>query len=435
LGEKRGGELSAALKLVPKHYKQIAAVSDPSRYSYWLAGRRGGKTVGFREWLLEAVPTSPPKSEFYYIGPTNGHALELMWEPMEDRLNELGWKFAPRVSKKRFELTKRRKIYIIGAENISRVRGKAVKRAVLDELAYFNQPIEKVWRALRPALSDFKGDLRMGTTPDGKGTQAYDWWLKVKADAEWSTHQWISLDNPYLDPAEIEAAMKDMDPIPFKQEYMATWESFGNLAYYCFDENLHVKTQPPIDDSTDVVLSFDFNVNPTTLLVSQKDWIRNRPLIRYKKEYSLKNSSTEQTVERFCEENKEKAGVWFLRIRGDASGSNRSSNTGQSDYFYVGEILAKYGFKFIKEVWSSNPPIIDRVKHANAWLKNVHGEHRVEIDPACKDLIRDLSSQEVDGRIPSDKNNLGHKADAFGYNIFWEQKHTGPTEAPQMLRR
>ena len=46
----------------------------------------------------------------------------------------------------------------------------------------------------------------------------------------------------------------------------------------------------------------------------------------------------------------------------------------------------------------------------------------IEIDPKCKALIRDMSSQELKGRHPSDKNNLGHKADALGYDIFYEHK-------------
>src|SRR5690606_38788735 len=179
------------------------------------------------------------------------------------------------------------------------------RRAVLDEVAFFKQPIKKIWRALRPALSDLKGEVRVCTTPNGKGTEAYDFWLEAKANSEWSTHQWITLDNPFIDPEEIEAAKRDMDEISFRQEYMATWETFADLAYYCFDENIHVHKQPPIDDAQPVILGFDFNVNPTTLLVAQKDRFYNRPVMRFKKEYSLKNSSTEETVEKFCQENKD----------------------------------------------------------------------------------------------------------------------------------
>lgn len=412
--------MSAALAL-PRHEKQIAALNDRARFSYWLAGRRGGKTTGFREYLLEAIPSAPKGAEIYYIGPTNQHAMELMWESMEERILELGWRYRPRISRQRFEFSNGRKIYIIGGEKIQRVRGKKIRRFVIDELAYFRTPIQKIWQALRPALSDLKGDGRVGTTPDGRGTEAYEFWKQVLESEDWSTHQWLSVDNPFMDPAEIESAKKQLDPISFRMEYMATWETFGKVAYYCFDENVHIKKQPPIVDEKPVILSFDFNVNPTTMLVVQKDRLKDKNLLRFKKEYSQNHSSTEATVTEFCEDHKDKAKVWDIRIRGDASGDNRSSNTGKSDYFYVEEILKKYGFRFKRELWSQNPPIVDRLKHANSWLKNAHGEHRVEIDPSCKLLIKDLSTQELDGRIPSDKNNLGHKADAFGYCIFYEQ--------------
>jgi hypothetical protein len=61
------------------------------------------------------------------------------------------------------------------------------------------------------------------------------------------------------------------------------------------------------------------------------------------------------------------------------------------------------------------------VKFANSWLKPFDGPHRVEIDPSCADLIRDLASQGLKGRHPDDKNNMGHKADAMGYDIYWEE--------------
>ncbi|RKZ07638.1 hypothetical protein DRQ25_11130, partial [Candidatus Fermentibacteria bacterium] len=91
------------------------------------------------------------------------------------------------------------------------------------------------------------------------------------------------------------------------------------------------------------------------------------------------------------------------------------------------EILTENGFNYQKEIPGKNPPIIDRVKTVNGWLKPFKGSHRVEIDPACINLIRDLSSQELNGRIPSDANNLGHKADAMGYDIFWQHKQAQRT--------
>lgn len=401
-----------------QNLKQVEAFHDNARHRYLNCGRRGGKTFILKEELLRAVDIAPYRGEVVYIGPTNIHAKELMWEALEDSLDELGWRYKAMVSKQRFELPGKRKIYVIGAEKIQRVRGRALCFAAMDELAYFSTDLDEVWRAIRPALSDHKGRSIVATTPDGKGTQAYDWYLKAIKDDHWSMHSWFTSDNPWIDRDEIEDAKKDLDERSFKQEYHATWESFEGLAYYNFDDKIHVKPQGPIDFTKDIHMCFDFNVNPTTLLLSQRDGDK----LRYKREYSLKHSSTEETVTQFCDDFRGKAEYINIKIRGDSSGKSRSSTTGKSDYFYVEQILTENGFRYVKEVATKNPPIIDRVKHVNGWLKPVAGGHRVEVDPSCEELIRDLSSQELNGRHPSDKNNLGHKADAFGYDIYYEQK-------------
>lgn len=400
-----------------KHIKQIAAFDHPSRFKFLLTGRRGGKTTFMREDILRSLPVCPDKGEIYYIGPTNMQAIELIWEELEDRIDQLGWKCSPKISKQRFEFSRGRKIYVIGAEKIRRIRGHKVYRAYMDELAFFETPLDKVWRAVRPALSDLRGHCIVATTPDGKGTPAYDFYLQVIKNPEWKYFHWHTLDNPYIDPEEIEAAKRDMDEKSFKQEYLATWESFEGLAYYCFDEGTHLGSCAEIDESHPLGLCLDFNVNPTSLLLVQKQG----DFSFWRKEYSQKNSSTLDTMKSFCEDFKDRKDRLHLEIYGDSTGHNRKSTTGRTDYFYVQEMLAHYGFHYQMKVPAMNPPIVDRVAYVNAWLRNVKGESRIQIDPGCSDLIKDLSGQVLEGRFPSDKGNLGHKADAFGYFISWHQ--------------
>lgn len=408
----------------PKHYKQIDAFRHPSRFKFLLAGRRGGKTFGLKEDILKQIPVMPDKSGIAYIGPTNQDAKELIWDELIDRLDDLKWKYQPKVTAQRFEFSRGRYIQILGAEKIRRVRGKRFFKAYLDEIAYYTTPLQDIWRAVRPTLSDFGGGAVVGTTPNGKGTQAYDFYLECLKKSDWKYFHWTTLDNPFINPVEVEAAKRELDPRSFNQEYMAGWESYEGLAYYCFDENLHIATDgrcKNFDYSVPVELSFDFNVNPTTLLVSQNIPQAGIPHIYWRKEYSQKNSSTPDTVRTFCEDFKKDRGAIRLELYGDATGGNRKSTTGRSDYYYAEEMLKEYGFQFQKKVAASNPPIIDRVSYTNSWLKNVKGESRMSIDPGCTDLIRDLSSQILEGRHPSDKNNLGHKADACGYRVYWQQ--------------
>jgi hypothetical protein len=400
--------------MIIKHRPQILLRRDKSRFIFVLAGRRGGKTFFLVEDILETISKLPRNAKIVYIGPSLGHAKELCWDPVLERAAELGWYAKPHVSNSIITFSKNRQLHVLGAEKISRVRGKKYFKAYLDEIAYFTQKMSFIWRAIRPTLSDYRGGAVLATTPNGKGTPAYDFYLDILGKKNWSYHYWKTSDNPFIDRQEIEDAKQELDEKSFLQEYEAEWQSFEGVVYYSFDDGLHVKEQPPIDLSLPLHLCFDFNVNPTTLLLSQFDGSK----LRYKKEYSKKHSSTEATVEDFC---RDFAGKSIdIRIRGDAAGSARKSNTGFSDYHYVQEILTRNGFKHEYEVRAANPAIVDRLKVVNSWLKPYIGAHKVEIDPSCKDLIRDLSSQEMIGRMPSDKNNLGHKADAFGYDIYWQ---------------
>lgn len=412
-----------------RNEKQVRALHDPTRFKMILAGRRGGKTHLIKYDILETLRRCPSYGEIWYIGPTNAHAKELMWDALETECYRQGWQYDPKVSQQCFNFSRGRKVFIVGGEKISRIRGHKAFKVYLDELAYFEIDLKKVWTAVRPTLTDLKGHAIAATTPDGKGSQAYDFYLDILTKKNWKYFHWKTSDNPWIDPAEIEEAKAELDEQSFIQEYEAEWQSFGKMAYYNFSENSHITQTPPIDVNLPLHLAFDFNVNPTSLLLSQK----HGNTLFYKKEYSLNNSSTEKTVQEFADDFYPLRESLNLKIRGDASGDSRASTTGKADYYYVEEILKLSGFNFQKEVRASNPPIVDRVKIVNGWLKPVVGHPRIQVDPSCKALIKDLSSQELNGRKPSDANNLGHKADALGYDVYWE--HLMSQRKPQSTIR
>jgi len=326
----------------------------------------------------------------------------------------MGWDFRPLISKRRFELSGGRKIFIFGAERIERILGHQVKKVWLDEIAFYKRDIFEIYRKIRPSLTESGGGMTLATTPNGKNTKAYDFYLSILPLENWKYFHWKTIENPFIDPFEIEEAKKDLDERAFKQEYEAGWESFEGLAYYNFDEKLHLVPCRSINRQFPLEICMDFNVNPTTLLVTQ-----NEEKLRVKREYSLKNSSTEKTVEAFCEDHKDYKSFPIL-IYGDAAGNNRHSGTGFADYYYVRQVLERHGFQHKSNLLSKNPPIIDRVMHLNGWLKNCYSVSRLEIDPSCKDLIRDLSSQETDGRYPVETDIIGHKNAALGYRVYYQ---------------
>ena len=93
---------------------------------------------------------------------------------------------------------------------------------------------EDVWTAIiRPTLADVKGGALFIGTPNGKN-QFYDLFLNAKDENtfdEWGAWTYRSLDNPFLDPEEVILASKDM-PLEFvKQEFEASFSSFGGTIF------------------------------------------------------------------------------------------------------------------------------------------------------------------------------------------------------------
>jgi PBSX family phage terminase large subunit len=400
---------------------QIKALWSTARFIFLLCARRSGKTHLMKYKICKKLRLSPKGSNVLYMAPSNPQAKALMWNDLEELFIQFNWEYTANISGQYFKLTGGRRVYILGAEKFNRIRGMNFYHIFLDEFAFYTKKFSDLWRALRPTLSDtFDGNggggATLATTPDGKATEAYEVYMKALTDPEWQVFSWHTADNPYIPKEEIEAAKRELDEMSFRQEYEAAWMSKEGLAYYNFDETKHVKTQPPIQPNVPLILCFDFNTNPTTLLLAQS----YQGFLSVKKEYSFKNSSTEATIKAFVDDFIGIKSSLNLIIRGDAAGNNRSSNTGRSDYHYVKEALDHYGFNYKMEVPRANPAIVDRVKYFNSWLQPFVGKHKIEIDPGCTDLIRDLAAQELDGRKPTDKNNLGHKADAMGYCIYRE---------------
>ena len=105
------------------------------------------------------------------------------------------------------------------ADDPDSLRGDGLNRLVMDECSFV---AEKAWtEALRPALSDRKGDALFISTPKG---QNWFWrmWIKgQEGGAEWQSWSFPSVANPFLDPNEVESARGDIPERVYEQEYLA----------------------------------------------------------------------------------------------------------------------------------------------------------------------------------------------------------------------
>lgn len=103
-------------------------------------------------------------------------------------------------------------------------RSHKYKRVVIDEAAHCRN-LEQAWvNAIRPTLTDLKGDADFYSTPKGRN---FFWQLFAKGldplHPEYSAWSFPTASNPYIDPAEVEAARLQMPASAFEQEYLAVF--------------------------------------------------------------------------------------------------------------------------------------------------------------------------------------------------------------------
>lgn len=161
------------------------------------------------------------------------------------------------------------RIEIKGADNEDSLRGVALDGVVLDEYAFMKRHVFE--RIIRPTLADRKGWAIFIGTPYGYN-HFYDLYKKgLENSREYKSWKFRSVDNPFLDPEEIEAAKATSDPAVFAQEWEADFRMFKGLIYKEFFTDVHVK-EKDINPGSTFYRSMDFGAsNPTTCLWIEVD--------------------------------------------------------------------------------------------------------------------------------------------------------------------
>jgi hypothetical protein len=273
-------------------------------------------------------------------------------------------------------------------------RGRKYRRAIIDE-AEKSRHFKEAWeQTIRPTLVDFQGDAWFCSTPQFGQTYFKEIFQYPQKYDNWMSWRFTSFDNPYLRPEEIEEARK-YDDLVFRCEYLAedvdiTLRPFA----YAFQESKHVG-ECEKDKSLELILSFDFNVDPITCIVAQIDGFK----IRIIKEYRLESSD----IYEMCDRIKADWRNDLFLITGDATGANRSALTrGNINYYDV--IKAKLGLIDTQmRQPSANPSVSNTRVLVNSLLQNSD----ILIDKRCIYTIRDLKYVQVDneGNIIKDRKS------------------------------
>jgi hypothetical protein len=400
------------------HPNQQKVIDGSKRFNVVCCGRRWGKTKLSEELIVS--PEDPGNGALNghpvaYFAPTYKMLMEV-WREMVDLLFDIT--YAKSEQEKRIELHGGGVIDFWSLEDYNTIRGRKYKRAIVDEAAIVRE-LKKAWtEVIRPTLTDLRGDGWFLSTPKGKNNYFYEMAQHEQQYADWTFFQMPTSANPFIDPDEIEEARKQLDPLTFAQEYMASFvtESLNSWAY-CYSRQKHVgKTE--LNKNYEARLSFDFNRDPITCAVFQdyNDWTYGIEQIK------LNNSN----IYELCDYINAVYGGCLFLVTGDATG--RASNALVKDnlnYYTVIKNKLNLGQSQMK-VPNINPTLEENRVLVNSVL---HSRNVLLDEVKCKWLIFDLEHAQVlpDGSLDkSDRKDPTKQLDAldcFRYHCNTYYKH------------
>jgi hypothetical protein len=125
-------------------------------------------------------------------------------------------------SEKRIELVTGGLIEFWTLEDADAGRSRRYHEVGIDEAGLVKDLETRWFQAIRPTLTDFKGEAWLAGTPKGRN---FFWnafsYGQDPLNLEWTSWRMPTETNPYIDPDEIEAARLGMPERSFQQEFLA----------------------------------------------------------------------------------------------------------------------------------------------------------------------------------------------------------------------
>ena len=387
---------------MPLSKPQETIANDTHRFICVVAGRRFGKThLSIRQLCRHA---RQPDSTVWYVAPTYRQAKQIVWRKLKNKLQDLRWSKRVNESELSIELKNGSIISLKGADNADSLRGVGLDYLVMDEFADIDP--EAWYEVLRPTLADKEGGALFIGTPKGLGNWAHDLYnMPSEQPEQWASYQYTTVDGGNVKLEEIEAARKDLDERTFRQEFMATFETYAGRIYYAFDRKLNVHTIEPIDTSV-IHIGIDFNIDPMSAVIA----VRLKDTLYVIDEIRMFSSNTQELVAEI-QARYPKSKVWAYPD--PASRQRKTSAGGLTDL----TILQNAGF--IVKCPTSHTPVRDRINAVNSRLKDSTGVRHLYFAPFVKYTIEGLERQTYkEGTVQPDKDSgYDHQMDALGYMV------------------
>lgn len=389
---------------------QSEVYSDPSRFKMLCSGRRFGKT---HLCLVQLIVWAAMKSGTlnWYIAPTYKSAKQIAWRQLKAMVPKDLFAAKNEVDLS-IELVNGSRIELKGGESADNLRGASLSNVVLDEAAYIPQDAWEM--VIRPALADQRGSAFFISTPAGYN-HFHEMWEQAAELEDWQTFSYSTIDGGNVPPEEVELARRTLDERTFKQEFLASFETFSGRVFVEFgDDNV---TQDAQDLGGPVYVGLDFNVGVMAGNICSKAG----DVLYQWDEIAMKNSNTSEVAQMLAERFKGREVICYPDPTGRA---RKTSAAGMTDH----GILRQYGHRVVapKAPWS----VKDRLNATNFLIRNAEGEIRFFIHPRCKNTIKGLRSvtyvEGAEDFIVDKAPGLEHWTDSLGYLILSAQNRVKP---------
>jgi len=393
---------------------QQTIIAAEQRFKVVIAGRRFGKThLSIRQLCYNA---RIPEKTVWYVAPTYRQAKMITWKKLKQRLLDLRWVSKINETELSLELKNSSTISLKGADNHDSLRGIGLDYLVLDEFADIDP---NAWyETLRPTLSDREGHALFIGTPKGLNWAHDLYSLCLEFPEEWRSFQYTTIDGGRVKPEEIEAARATLDERTFRQEYMATFETFSGRVFYAFERANNLKPYNK-ELPREIHIGLDFNVDPMSAVIGVK---LNDSEFHIIDEIRIFGSNTDELVQEIRTRYPNKSIVCYP----DPAGAQRKTSAGgRTDH----TILRTANFRVLAP--NSHNAIRDGVNAVNAKLRSSSGITSLFIDPRCKYVIECLEKQTYKSgtSIPDKDSGFDHMNDALRYMIDYLYPIRSPIHA------
>jgi hypothetical protein len=228
----------------------------------------------------------------------------------------------------------------------------------------------------------------------------------VEQPGVWSSYQYTTIDGGQVKPEEIESAKRDLDERTFRQEFLATFETYAGRIYYNFDRKQNVQQVEYKAKQLILHTGWDFNIDPMSVVIAVQTGDRLYAI----DEIRMFSSNTQEAVDEIKLRYPQ---AKIFAYPDPAARQRKTSAGGATDI----TILQNAGF--VVKAPYKHTPVRDRINAVNARLCSSDGIRRLIFDPRVKYTIEGLERHTYkEGTSQPDKDSgYDHMMDALGYMV------------------